>query len=82
MIDGLLENLGNNYGLLGILLALSLIALYFKDKEVRDVRKEVSQKNQDFINYLLQTTSKDGELKQQLLTFMQTISALLQQAKK
>jgi len=66
MPSDLIGELAQN-GILALLLAIVLVAYYAKDKEVKEAKKE-------FTDYLLAKGEKDGELKNQLLTFMQNIS--------
>lgn len=74
MPTDLIGQLAQN-GLPSLLLAISLVANIFLYKE--------GQKSKQFvIDYLLSKGEKDGELKNQLLTFMQTLTTLMTQSKK
>lgn len=65
----------SQFGVLGIVLAIIFYAYFAKDKEVKAAKQE-------FIDYLLAKGERDGELKNQLLTFMQTMTQMMTQSKK
>lgn len=62
-------------GVLGLLLAISISAIIFLFKELRQSRK-------DFTDYLLQNSEKDGELKNQIINALSNLSNIITQSKK
>lgn len=65
----------SQFGALGIVLAILFYAYFLKDKEVKTAKQE-------FIDYLLAKGERDGELKNQLLTFMQTMTQMMTNKKR
>lgn len=61
--------------IVGLLLAISVTTNFY-------LYRQVNEKTRQFVDYLLAKSEKDGELKNQLLTFMQTMTSMMTQSKK